>query len=88
MELELDGAKLNFEIKGDPNFPPLVLWHGAGCTLRMWDTVLSHLKDSFFCVAFDVRGAGRSTSNVEPSSQFSFEQYSKDLNLILKSNQY
>ena len=84
MELELDGAKLNFEIQGDPSSPPLVLWHGAGCTLRMWDTALSHLKDKFFCVAFDVRGAGRSVSNVEPSSQFTFEQYSKDLNLILK----
>ena len=84
MELELDGAKLNFEIKGDPNSPPLVLWHGAGCTLRMWDIVLNHLKDKFFCVASDIRGAGRSTSNVEPSSQFTFEQYSKDINFILK----
>ena len=84
MRLEFDGAKLNFEIQGDPNSPPLVLWHGAGCTLRMWDIVLNHLKDKFFCVAFDIRGAGRSTSNVEPSSQFTFEQYSKDINLILK----
>jgi len=84
VELELDGAKLNFEIQGDPSSPPLVLWHGAGCTLRMWDTALNHLKDKFLCVSFDIRGAGRSTSNVEPSSQFTFEQYSKDLNLILK----
>ena len=54
MRLEFDGAKLNFEIQGDPSSPPLVLWHGAGCTLRMWDIVLNNLKDKFFCVAIDI----------------------------------
>ena len=48
MELELDQAKLYFETQGDKSNPPLVLWHGAGCTLRMWDYVVEELKKDFF----------------------------------------
>ena len=84
MQAEVKDATLNYETSGDSSNPALVLWHGAGCTLRMWDTVLNILRDKFFCIAFDIRGAGQSTSSVEPSSQFTFEQYSKDINLILK----
>ena len=84
MQIEIEGATLNYETSGDSSNPALVLWHGAGCTLRMWDATLNNLKGRFFCIAFDVRGAGQSISGVEPSSQFTFEQYSKDINLILK----
>ena len=84
MKIEIEGATLNYETNGDSSNPALVLWHGAGCTLRMWDATLSNLKERFFCIAFDVRGAGQSISGVELSSQFTFEQYSKDINLILK----
>ena len=84
MQIESEGVTLNYEISGDSSSPALLLWHGAGCTLRMWDTVLKDLKDSFFCVAFDIRGAGQSLVDIEPSDQFTFEQYSKDVNFILK----
>jgi len=84
MQIETEGATLNYETSGDSSNPALVLWHGAGCTLRMWDATLNNLKERFFCIAFDVRGAGQSTSGLEPSGQFTFEQYSKDINLILK----
>ena len=84
MQVEAEDATLNYETSGDASNPALVLWHGAGCTLRMWDTALNNLQDKFFYIAFDIRGAGQSTSSVEPSSQFTFEQYSKDINLILK----
>lgn len=84
MQIEAEGATLNYEISGDSSNPALVLWHGAGCTLRMWDTALKGLKDSFFCIAFDIRGAGQSQVNTKLSDQFTFEQYSEDVNLILK----
>lgn len=84
MQIEVEGATLNYEISGDSSNPALVLWHGAGCTLRMWDTALKDLKDRFFCIAFDVRGAGESVAGVGPSDQFTFEQYSKDINAILE----
>ena len=84
MQIEAEGATLNYEISGDSSNPALLLWHGAGCTLRMWDTALKGLKDSFFCIAFDIRGAGQSQVNTKLSDQFTFEQYSEDVNLILK----
>jgi len=84
MQIEVEGATLNYEISGDSSNPALVLWHGAGCTLRMWDTALKNLKDRFFCIAFDVRGAGESIVGVGPSDPFTFEQYSKDINAILE----
>ena len=84
MQIEVEGATLNYEISGDSSNPALVLWHGAGCTLRMWDTALKNLKDRFFCIAFDVRGAGESIVGTGPSDQFTFEQYSKDINAILE----
>ena len=85
MELELDQAKLYFETQGDQNNPPLVLWHGAGCTLRMWDFVVEELKKDFFTVAFDIRGAGKSINSDTNTEFFSFERYSQDLNNILDS---
>jgi len=84
MQIETEGATLNYEISGDSSNPALVLWHGAGCTLRMWDTALKGLKDSFFCIAFDIRGAGQSQVSSRLSDQFTFKQYSEDVNLILK----
>lgn len=84
MQIEAEGATLNYEISGDSSNPALVLWHGAGCTLRMWDAALKGLKDSFFCIAFDIRGAGQSQVSSRLSDQFTFEQYSEDVNLILK----
>ena len=84
MELELDTAKLNFEVHGDPKNHPLVLWHGAGCTLRMWDNVLEGLKEDFFTISFDIRGSGKSINLDEDQSSYSFEVYANDLNQILK----
>ena len=84
MQIEAEGTYLNYEINGEPSSPALVLWHGAGCTSRMWDRVISSLEDKFFCITFDIRGSGQSATPPEPLSQFTFEQYSKDINLILK----
>ena len=83
MELELEQAKLYFETQGDKSNPPLVLWHGAGCTLRMWDYVVEELKKDFFTIAFDIRGSGSSVNSDTKTDSFSFERYSQDLNSIL-----
>lgn len=83
MQVDAEGASLNYEISGDSSKPALLLWHGAGCTLRMWDMALDSLKREFFCITFDIRGAGQSSVNFDTASQFTFEQYSKDINLIL-----
>ena len=84
MELELDHAKLNFVTKGNQNNPPLVLWHGAGCTLKMWDLVTKELQKAFYTIAFDIRGAGKSINLSQDNESYTFERYSKDLNKILE----
>ena len=84
MELELDHAKLNFVTKGNQNNPPLVLWHGAGCTLKMWDLVTKELQKSFYTIAFDIRGVGKSINLTQDNESYTFERYSKDLNKILE----
>ena len=84
MELELDHAKLNFVTKGNQNNPPLVLWHGAGCTLKMWDLVNKELQKSFYTIAFDIRGVGKSINLTQDIESYTFERYSKDLNKILE----
>ena len=84
MELELDHAKLNFVTKGNQNNPPLVLWHGAGCTLKMWDLVTKELQKAFYTIAFDIRGSGKSINLTQDKESYTFERYSKDLNKILE----
>ena len=84
MELELDHAKLNFVTKGNQNNPPLVLWHGAGCTLKMWDLVTKELQRVFYTIAFDIRGAGKSINLSQDNESYTFERYSNDLNRILE----
>ena len=84
MEIELDKAKLNFEIFGNSSNPPLVLWHGAGCTLRMWNNVIGKLEKHFFVVSFDIRGACKSINLDKDPKSYSFETYSDDLNEILQ----
>ena len=59
LDLE-DGTQLHYEVDGEPGRPALLLWHGARCTLRQWDHVVPMLKDTFFLIRFDIRGAGQS----------------------------
>ena len=49
----------------------------------MWDTVVPKLEDRFRLVRFDVRGVGNSTPAEDPASQYTFEQYAEDANLVL-----
>ena len=84
MELELDHARLNFVTKGNQNNPPLVLWHGAGCTLKMWDLVTKELQRVFYTIAFDIIGAGKSINLSQDNESYTFERYSNDLNKILE----
>jgi pimeloyl-ACP methyl ester carboxylesterase len=85
MKFPVSGATLNVEIDGPEIAPALLLWHGAGCTLRMWDQVVPQLAERFRCVRFDARGAGRSSETEDPDSQYTFEQYALDANALLDS---
>ena len=70
MQLRVDKAEIYFETCGDTSNPPLVLWNGAGCTLRMWDKVIPGLSSKFYVIAFDIRGAGKSINLMNHWSLF------------------
>lgn len=46
--------------EGNPQAPALVLVHGYPDDLRVWDRLVPHLRDHFYLIRYDVRGAGRS----------------------------
>jgi pimeloyl-ACP methyl ester carboxylesterase len=57
-ELPLPGARLVYEVTGDG--PAVVLVHGFGLDMRMWDPQVEHLAARFRVVRYDCRGFGSS----------------------------
>ena len=56
--LERPGARLMYEVAGDG--PAVVLIHGFGLDMRMWDPQVGPLADRFLVVRYDCRGFGAS----------------------------
>ena len=56
--LERPGARLTYEVAGDG--PAVVLIHGFGLDMRMWDPQVGSLADRFRVVRYDCRGFGAS----------------------------
>ena len=57
--VEVEGARLYFQDRGSG--PPIVFVHGWGLDLSYWAPVIERLSGSYRTVAYDSRGAGRST---------------------------
>ncbi|AZT85323.1 alpha/beta fold hydrolase [Marinobacter sp. NP-4(2019)] len=55
-----NGVNLYVTTDGNPDSPPLVLVHGYPDNHTVWDKVTEQLKERYFVVRYDVRGAGRS----------------------------
>src|SRR6185503_2432459 len=56
--LDRPGARLVYEVAGDG--PAVVLIHGFGLDMRMWDPQVGPLADRFRVVRYDCRGFGAS----------------------------
>jgi len=56
--LALPGARLAYQVTGDG--PAVVLVHGFGLDMRMWDPQVQHLAARFRVVRYDCRGFGAS----------------------------
>ena len=56
--LGLPGARLAYEVTG--HGPAIVLVHGFGLDMRMWDPQVEHLAGRFRVVRYDCRGFGAS----------------------------
>jgi 3-oxoadipate enol-lactonase len=56
--LALPGARVVYEVTG--HGPAVVLAHGFGLDMRMWDPQVAHLAERFRVVRYDCRGFGSS----------------------------
>ena len=56
--LDRPGARLAYQVTGDG--PAIVLVHGFGLDLRMWDAQAEHLSGRYQVVRYDCRGFGAS----------------------------
>ena len=56
--LEVPGARLAYQVTG--HGPAVVLVHGFGLDMRMWDEQVAHLAPRFRVVRYDCRGFGAS----------------------------
>ncbi|MGP4022817.1 SDR family oxidoreductase [Actinomadura sp. 3N407] len=61
-----DEIELAVRVRGEDHRPTVVLVHGYPDTSAMWDEVAERLAERFRVVAYDVRGAGASSSPSDP----------------------
>ncbi len=59
--------------------PPIIFVHGIGSRRSGWDDVVRHLMDDFTCVAYDLRGHGRSPV---PPVPYSLDELVEDLEAL------
>lgn len=69
-----DGARINYEVAGDPRRPPLVLLEGMGGDIPGWRRNIPHLAAELFVVAYDHRGNGYSEAADGPTTMATYVQ--------------
>jgi 3-oxoadipate enol-lactonase len=62
----LDDIRLNAEVSGPENGPPLVLIHALGTRLEIWDGLLPLIPKGLRVLRMDLRGHGRSDVPAAP----------------------
>jgi 3-oxoadipate enol-lactonase len=75
-----DGARLAYDVAGDPRRPALLLLGGVGGDASTWRHVVPLLAAERFVVVPDPRGAGRSTA---PDTPTSVDTYADDALAVL-----
>jgi len=58
---------------GDPNNPPLVMWHGLARTGRDFDELASALSNNYFVLCPDTIGRGLSSWSSNPEAEYCIE---------------
>jgi pimeloyl-ACP methyl ester carboxylesterase len=82
--VESDGVQLNVLHAGNADGPPVVFVHGYPDTLEVWMPTIARLVDDFHCIAYDVRGAGRSTAP-DATEGYRMSHLSNDLVSVIGS---
>jgi 3-oxoadipate enol-lactonase len=80
MNMKVNG--LSVYLYGNQKNQPVIFVHGFPFDHTMWKEQIDELKDKYYCIAYDVRGLGKS---VVRDGQFTMEMYVDDLfNIIDK----
>lgn len=63
--VQLENGELHYEIRGEGS--PVVLLHGGGLDLRLWDDQVAAMERRHTVIRYDARGHGRSST---PTTRF------------------
>ena len=77
-----DGCEIYYEVQG--HGPAIVFASGFMGIAEIWRAQVEALSDSYTCIAFDNRGAGRSEKPL-PSVGYGVERHSSDLEAVLSA---
>lgn len=64
--IDIDGARIYIEVRGNPAGPALVLLHGGFGTIEDFNALAPHLAASYRLIGMDARGQGKSTLGPAP----------------------
>jgi len=86
MKVELpggDGLTLAADVEGDPDAPPVVLFHGGGQTRHAWGTTIHVLSAHWRAYSVDLRGHGESAW--APDGDYSLDAFARDVVAVSRS---
>jgi pimeloyl-ACP methyl ester carboxylesterase len=79
--LEIDGARIYYEVTGHENSPALLVLHGGFGNLAEFNSILPKLRRKFKIIGIDSRGQGKSTLG---SHGLAYERLQKDVERVLE----
>ncbi len=79
MEINVNNITLNYLVKGNGN--PLILLHGNGEDLQIFDKLVSKLEKQFTVYAIDSRNHGGSTR----TEDFTYEAMAEDIHQFIEN---
>jgi pimeloyl-ACP methyl ester carboxylesterase len=78
--LDVDGARIYYEITGNKERPPLLVLHGGFGNLEDFNSFLPDLSGEFEVIGIDSRGQGKSTLGPRP---LTYEELQRDVQRVL-----
>ncbi|WP_047981843.1 alpha/beta hydrolase [Ornithinibacillus contaminans] len=82
MHLQLENIRIHYQLYNSPknNADYVVLIHGLGLDLTIWEPIIPMLQESYHVVTFDIRGHGRTTG---PTDQLSWDVLVDDVRALV-----
>lgn len=82
MHLQLENIRIHYNLYNSPKNDTdyLILFHGLGLDLTIWEAIIPELQEYYHVVTFDIRGHGET---VGPSDQITWDVLLEDLNSLI-----